>query len=211
MTSKNENLLALAIAVICLVVGVLCYGVLPAKAPDVPLRVMFHSIGGNVLFDHQTHSSAYGLECDACHHSYEEGQADMPGDCGSCHQKDSEYRMALGENGIFDHETHSEYYGLDCDACHHYYVEGEPGGLEPCGDCHMRDIDDDSILNYVDAFHQQCIGCHEDMGLTPGKADCAGCHSPRKKADAFHDQCMGCHEDMGAGPVEADCMACHGF
>jgi hypothetical protein len=211
MTSKNEKLLGFIVFAVCLIVGILCYTVVPAKAPESPVRVMFHALGGNVLFDHQTHSDAYNLDCDDCHHAYKKGQKEMPGHCGACHQKDNEYRQALGEKGFFNHKVHSEDYGLECSQCHHDYVAGKPGGLEPCGDCHLRDSGDESILNYMDAFHRQCIGCHEEMGLSPGKTECAGCHTPRKKIDAFHEQCMGCHADLGAGPGESDCKTCHGY
>ncbi len=211
MTSKNEKNVAFIAAVACLALGVLGYTVVPAKSPDTPPRVMFYALGGNVLFDHQTHSDAYNLACDVCHHAYVRGKSDKPKPCGDCHHKENEYRPALGDKGIFNHKTHSEDYGLECAQCHHDYEQGKPGGLEPCGDCHLRETGDASILKRMDAFHQQCMGCHDDMGVSPGKSDCAGCHAPRKRVNAFHDQCMGCHEDLGAGPVEADCKTCHGY
>jgi mono/diheme cytochrome c family protein len=32
------------------------------------------------------------------------------------------------------------------------------------------------------AFHQQCIGCHQSMGLEkPAATACADCHKERKK------------------------------
>jgi len=211
MTSKNETWAAVAAGAVCLITGVLCYGFFPAKAPVVPVRVMLYALGGNVLFEHQTHSSAYNLECDDCHHLYVNGKSKEPQSCNACHHKDSQYRPALGKKGIFNHQAHEDDYGLDCVQCHHTYVEGQPGGLEPCSDCHLRHVEDKSILNRMEAFHKQCIGCHEDMGVSPGKTDCAGCHSPRKTMDAYHRQCIDCHEDLGAGPVEADCKECHGY
>jgi hypothetical protein len=29
------------------------------------------------------------------------------------------------------------------------------------------------------AYHRQCIGCHQEMGLEPQAQDCEGCHAPK--------------------------------
>ncbi len=211
MRSKNELWIGYAVAVICLLVGVFCYSILPAKPPESPLRVMFSGMGGNVLFHHQTHIADYGLACKDCHHSVIGSPTDTPDSCESCHLKESVYTPALGKNGVFDHPAHSEDYGLNCSDCHHTYAEGDSGEPEACGTCHNPESEDGSMLGRVDAFHKQCIECHEASGVTPGGSDCAECHKPRPRKDAFHDQCMNCHEDSGAGPGRADCTTCHGY
>jgi hypothetical protein len=211
MTSTTERRLGYAIAIICLIIGGLSYGMLPAKAPANPVRVMFTAMGGNVLFDHQAHIDNYGLECNACHHSVNASDTDAPGPCGGCHQEDSVYTSAFGENGLFDHPAHSDEFGLVCTDCHHTYTEDDPGGPEMCSDCHNREAEDEYMLGRADAFHTQCIGCHEDFGVIPGQSDCDGCHMPRPRKDAFHAQCMKCHQESGAGPAGSDCKICHGY
>ena len=213
MSLKNELKFVYVIAIICPIVGVLCYSSLPAKSPESPVRLMFKTVGGNVLFDHQTHSDAYGLTCTDCHHAYIKGETDAPVSCEACHRVDSKFVPALGDNGNFDHEGHSMDYGLSCNDCHHNYYEEDGGEPELCSDCHEPGVEDDFMMGRTQAFHAQCIGCHEDSGVTPGQDDCASCHAPRKRTDAFHEQCINCHEDFGVGPsgADSDCKKCHGF
>jgi hypothetical protein len=213
MSLKNERKLIYVVAIVCLAVGVFCYASPTAAPPDSPVRMMFKSVGGNVLFDHQTHDDSYGLACLDCHHTQEAGSTEKPSDCSACHKTDGKYVPAMGESGKFDHDVHSNDLGLACSDCHHDYDESEGGEPQLCSDCHEPGGDDDAMLNRKDAFHKQCIGCHEESGNEPGKNDCAGCHEPRKRADAFHTQCINCHEDVGAGPAggDDDCKKCHGF
>lgn len=220
MSDKNERKLAYAIAVICLVVGIVCYAALPAKSPEVPVRVMYPCTGDDVLFDHATHSEGYGLSCQDCHHeiaaeanpgqkSAEQKEAAYAA-CGSCHTGDSSYTPALGKNGLFDHDTHSQYYGLSCTDCHHMYDPQSGTSPQNCNTCHME-TGDEYMPSLTDSYHQQCIGCHQDFGVGPTTQNCNDCHGPRKRTDAFHDQCTGCHESMGAGPVRDDCAKCHAY
>lgn len=211
MNSKNELKLAVGLLAVCLIIGLLAYSVLPAKSPETPVRQMFENKGGNVLFDHQTHSEAYGLYCEDCHHAMPDLGKDMPEACGQCHTPDGGHKPALGGEGMFNHDAHAQEYGLYCNDCHHNYQQGDPQPPQHCTVCHQRGQGDDMMPGRKDAFHQQCIGCHADFGVSPGREQCAGCHKPRKRAEAFHDQCMGCHEDFGAGPGEKDCNQCHGY
>ena len=215
MSSKKELLIAFLVAGICLVVGVVCYGMLPEKTPETPIRLFFPGVGGNVLFGHQTHASdpKYGLDCQDCHHDYKEvlDASGKPEACGLCHTKDSEYVPALGPKGMFNHDAHSGDYGLSCNDCHHNYTEGDTSGPDPCTACHLPGMGDEDMPGEKAAFHQQCIGCHENLGISPGAKDCSACHKPHKRMDAFHDQCIGCHTDKGRGPTKSDCKTCHGY
>jgi len=62
-----------------------------------------------------------------------------------------------------------------CRGCHHR----SPAGLRPppCRSCHAGQgkagVDQPRLLN---AYHRQCIGCHQKMSL---KQDCASCHRPK--------------------------------
>ena len=77
---------------------------------------------------------------------------------------------------LFDHKTHTVEagYGLDCSDCHHNLEPGESDDVEACGGCHEPETDDEDMLKRSDAFHGQCIGCHEDF--ESGPTECASCH-----------------------------------
>lgn len=122
MEQKREKTIALGLAVILLVVGVICLTAFSARKPETPIRIDFKSTAGNVLFDHKAHIEDYGLDCTDCHHEFDESEQKKPQACSVCHTGD---------------ET---------------------------GEAFKR----------PDAFHQQCIGCHEDSGSGPVK--CSDCH-----------------------------------
>ena len=125
MFSNKELKLAYAVAIVLLVIAVISYAAVPVKSPHVPLRMMFYTNAGKVLFDHQAHSSiaGYGLSCGECHHTLSEGEYDQAGSCTECHDPD----------------------------------EG-----------------DQEVPKRSDAFHRQCIGCHQDFGAGP--VECSQCH-----------------------------------
>ncbi|MFW6334615.1 MAG: cytochrome c3 family protein [Desulfosalsimonas sp.] len=220
MSEKKQLKLAYGLALACLVVGIVSYSLIQARSPEEPVRVFYECTGDNVLFDHMTHSETYGLECTDCHHkvawqdggegSEEGNDNDMDVSCGSCHTGEGEYEPALGENGMFDHDAHAEYYGLSCTECHHMYDEESDDEPQNCNACHME-TGDESMPSLTDSYHQQCIECHVDFGSGPTTENCNDCHQARNRTDAYHDQCAGCHEDMGSGPAEDDCDSCHGY
>ena len=98
---------------------------------------------------------------------------------------------------LFDHFTHSDVsgYGASCFDCHHHPVEDD-AALIACGECHQAKAEDGSppercldchdesevadtaMISRPDAFHQQCIECHEQFGKGPasGSENCSKCH-----------------------------------
>lgn len=80
---------------------------------------------------------------------------------------------------LFDHKTHTSVrgYGLSCLDCHHTDAEDE---TEPelCseGGCHEPKSEDEDMLNRFDAFHLQCIGCHQEFEVSPLEEQCELCH-----------------------------------
>ncbi|MFC1534823.1 cytochrome c3 family protein [Thermodesulfobacteriota bacterium] len=76
---------------------------------------------------------------------------------------------------LFTHKVHTseDDYGFDCTDCHHLYEKEEGVKPEACGECHLEESEEEEPKR-SDAFHQQCIGCHEDDGTGP--ADCSACH-----------------------------------
>ena len=144
MTSKKDLQYAFGLAILFFVVGVFCYAAFPKKTPDPPVRMMFTSIAGKVLFDHKTHSaeSGFGVSCFDCHHHPGENEESL----------------------------------LACRACHDPKGEEKPAkDKAACLECHGADeIEDAELMNRSDAFHAQCIGCHQDFGA--GAQACASCH-----------------------------------
>ena len=127
MSSKKELQLAYGLAIVLFVVGVVSYAytAFSAKPPDEPVRIMFNSVAGKVLFSHKMHTAASG-------------------------------------------------YGVACLDCHQIPAE-EGAVLESCLDCHEKeDIEDTEITKKGDAFHIQCINCHQD--IEAGPVECSECH-----------------------------------
>ena len=119
MTSKGEQAFAFALAAILLVVGVVCYAGFSQKSPAEPVRLMFKTNAGKILFDHKTHSddAGYGIACDDCHHEEQEGTSSCSGE--DCHGPDSDPKRgdALHMNCKGCHEE-SGAGPVECAACH---------------------------------------------------------------------------------------------
>jgi hypothetical protein len=106
--------------IIFMITGIVCYASFSPPVPDEPMRIMFQTKAGKVLFTHSVHSFDYTSDCVECHHL-----TSFPP-------------------------------GYDCSECH--FQEG-----------------DALMLSREDAFHDQCIKCHDDMG--EGPVECDACHS----------------------------------
>ncbi len=91
MTSKKQLLFAYGLAIHLLLVGIICYAAFPVNAPDEPIRIMYQTNAGKVLFDHYTHSAAsgYGASCFDCHHHPSDDDSALIA-CGECHQAPAE-------------------------------------------------------------------------------------------------------------------------
>ena len=65
-----------------------------------------------------------------------------------------------------------------CKSCHHH----NPAGKKPiaCSSCHSRTDEGASpgMPDLKSAYHLQCIGCHNAMGL-PNLSDCEACHKKK--------------------------------
>lgn len=139
---NKELKMAYALAIALLVVGVICY-LLPAKVPAKPLRIMYRTVAGRVLFNHQVHLGAfgYGLSCADCHHHPEDG-SDTNG-CGACHRIPAEGKTTPDAclechdpdeiEGI-EMSKRSDAFHTQCAQCHKEY---EAGPVE-CSGCHIK-------------------------------------------------------------------------
>ena len=70
---------------------------------------------------------------------------------------------------LFGHTEHMNY-DLSCVDCHHNIEDDE---IYNCSECHDS-VGDEDMPGRTDAFHTQCIGCHEEAGAGP--VDCNSCH-----------------------------------
>lgn len=95
---------------------------------------------------------------------------------------------------LFDHDVHvSEAgYGISCADCHHHPEGDEEASLVACGECHQKpaegeefpescgechepdEIEGTEVIVRADAFHSQCIQCHQEFEAGP--EDCSQCH-----------------------------------
>lgn len=70
--------------------------------------------------------------------------------------------------------------GTICQGCHH----NAPPTQKPvgCNSCHGKPFDSQKpfMPGLMGAYHQQCMGCHDQMGIQkPAAVDCTGCHKPK--------------------------------
>ncbi|MEE9496844.1 MAG: cytochrome c3 family protein, partial [Desulfobacterales bacterium] len=67
-----------------------------------------------------------------------------------------------------------------CIGCHHNTPEA--GKPPRCGNCHGKPFDKNNLFKpgIRASYHQQCIGCHQKMGIEK-YLSCTACHKERKK------------------------------
>ncbi len=76
----------------------------------------------------------------------------------------------------FGHGDHLVLGGGDCSACHHVLDPGELAEGNPavaCAACHTK------VADLRDAYHRQCIGCHDAAGRQGSRKApraCGECH-----------------------------------
>jgi len=141
----------------------------------------------------------------------------------------------------FNHELHTTSLGPEgCESCH----EVDPkrpakGGVKPLQYEVLANLDPADRDGGMDAYHDLCMGCHEDRlaaGKTTGALTCGECHAERPAAvslraplaldkhlhdrhvQAHDDKCETCHHVAGERPgervykkgAEEACRGCHG-
>ena len=104
-----------------------------------------------------------------------------------------QYRSATG-NVLFQHSKHVAGYDTSCFDCHHHPMDDD-AALIACSECHLKnpkegapppevcldchgedEIEGTEIPPQPDASHDQCSGCHSDIGAGPQKQECSQCH-----------------------------------
>lgn len=117
----------------------------------------------------------------------------------------------LYEPVSFDHAMHVELTESNCAVCHHHTTGTPPvnencnrchansgeADVAACRDCHaekrfeaayLAKVAENPQLYHIDkpglkgAYHQNCMGCHAEMGAPTG---CSDCHPRKEKGDAY--------------------------
>ena len=124
MKKEGKKKLCYYLMCVLLAIGFLSYVIQAENPPTPPPRIMFSTMGGDVLFGHKTHFSedGFGIECTDCHHSWEQEEGTMPKSCSECHPKEGEEEIKRAD------ALHQQ-----CKGCHE---EGGSGPVE-CKECHI--------------------------------------------------------------------------
>lgn len=143
-----------------------------------------------------------------------------------------------GGKVIFDHKTHAENYGIECQTCHHESETARPDPMA-CGDCHGVAVTDEfrkeHVASYsdeacvtchhveftgVDWSHEEhtgyddCTACHHGPDIEPEPMACSNCHEAQGDEsmpglrDSVHRRCQTCHADMFEEKMDG-CDSCH--
>jgi hypothetical protein len=148
MTSKKHRMIVYGVAVQLLVVAIVCYAAFPVKKPEEPIRLIYQTNVGKVLFDHKTHTGekGLGLNCFDCHHHPPDDEAALAA-CGQCHLPAPEEGV-VPESCLECHDASdvedSEYpkrsdaLHRQCWQCHEEYEQGPTSGSDDCSKCHMK-------------------------------------------------------------------------
>ncbi len=108
MSEQNIKKIPVIIIIICAVLGIIGYSI---GGSEEPLRVLFKTSGGPVVFDHNEHKE-YDIECDKCHHELDVDEEIW--NCRACHSKGIEdYQGICDERPI-----HKQCIGANCIDCH---------------------------------------------------------------------------------------------
>lgn len=137
---------------------------------------------------HDMHVEAFGLDCYSCHHADTDIEPE-PMNCNTCHFEGAEISLkyAVHTKCMDCHQDKFEIGMQGCADCHETIntkkVFQETGTMElnptymSCATCHEGVEANSLVQNTMSAYHDLCIGCHEQMGKGPYKDDqCAQCH-----------------------------------
>lgn len=134
--------------------------VLGMSPPDTIVLDSLSRVYGGVVFDHAMHEDV--ADCAACHH-HTTGTPSPDMKCNRCHTH-------TAETGV-----------VACRDCH---------AAEPFSAGYLKSKKSDIHRYHTDqlglkgAYHQSCIGCHQELGAPAG---CLDCHTRTEAGDElFH-------------------------
>ena len=125
MTDKLKWIIPLIIIFITAIIGIIGY---TTDDPSFPVRVLFKTKGGNVVFTHQEHARGYGLDCKKCHHSFNIENIKSGWNCRYCHSSGAIYDELCSGQAI-----HKQCIGANCVDCHKEMLGMEE---KDCSFCH---------------------------------------------------------------------------
>ena len=147
---------------------------------------------------HERHQSELGLECTDCHHKDTSIEPE-PQSCANCHESGAPTGKKA-EAGTPPNQADAVH--ARCVSCHEGLFANKEKGcatchtLKPlrdtipqkgavklnpmftnCAVCHDKPAQK-LVPGAMDAYHKQCMGCHEKLGKGPyGKKACTQCHT----------------------------------
>ena len=149
---------------------------------------------------HKRHAREMGLDCRDCHHK-DTGIEPEPQNCADCHEAGAAPTHRPAEPGTPPNLADAVH--ARCITCHEDLFAKKVNGCASCHDvkpmreqpaearskvsplyadcvvCHEAG-GDKLLLGRMDAFHKQCMGCHESAGKGPfKKGQCAQCHTAK--------------------------------
>lgn len=141
-------------------------------------------------WSHEAHFEYSGEDCESCHHpdyARKSGQIMLvkPQKCSNCH---TARPNPLSPTTLKDashikcrtcHEELFESGSEGCATCHTFVSskdaakDGKSPDYTACSTCHG------AMIGGMDAYHGNCMSCHDKAGKGPGKeAPCTQCHTP---------------------------------
>lgn len=147
MTSEKHRMIMYGVTIVLLAIAIASYAAFPVKAPEEPIRLMYYTNAGKVLFDHQTHASAggYGLACLDCHHLHADEEIE-PVSCAMCHPPRPK-GLEIADSCLDCHNMdeiedplilkRSDALHEQCMTCHEQYGRGPSFGPDNCAKCHV--------------------------------------------------------------------------
>lgn len=136
-----------------------------------------HPAPANLIFDHELHEDPTDGDCQACHHGPDiEPEPQACSDChGQTHSEDMPGLRQAGHARCAD--CHQDILD-DPKACSTCHARGQEKTEEyiGCGTCHETETKN-LIPPRTGAYHDKCMGCHEENGSGPYKEEeCGKCH-----------------------------------
>jgi hypothetical protein len=139
-----------------------------------------HAEMGKLVYSHDDHAEQYASSCTDCHHDTD--IEPEPGACNQCHGEKADGATPSLREAVHAkcQSCHADMYEKNLKGCNecHELLPGKADGPQPtCNSCHY-DTDATPLPHRMDAFHDQCMKCHEEVGAGPfGEKSCTRCHT----------------------------------
>lgn len=144
-----------------------------------------HAEFTGLVYNHDEHAELYAADCTDCHHDTDIEPEPM--DCGECHMDTGDEAMPSKEVAVHERCSmcHQDVFDEElagCSYCHETLEAGKGDAMPAtttCSQCHEKGVEQ-LIPPRMKAFHDGCMGCHEEMQAGPFEDDqCNQCHMPR--------------------------------